>query len=86
MITIYLLVIANSYNLFLFLLIYYSRSYPKQISYQLTRCPKYVPKKQKVKLLTLTCLFVKRKFNETHKDFSINYSYNNKSENTIFNF
>ena len=26
-----------------------------------------VPKKQKVKLSTLTCLFVKRKFNETLK-------------------
>ena len=25
-------------------------------------------------MLTLTCLFVKRKFNETYKDFSINYS------------
>ena len=38
--------------------------------------PKNVPKKQKVKLLRLTCLFVKRKFNETQKDFSINYPYN----------
>ena len=39
---------------------------------------KNVPKKQKVKLLTLTCLFVKAKFKETHKDFSPNYPYNNK--------
>ena len=34
---------------------------------------KNIPRKQKVKLLGLTCLFVKRKFNQTHKDFSINY-------------
>ena len=34
---------------------------------------KNVPKKQNVKLLALTCLFGKRKFNETHNDFSINY-------------
>ena len=33
--------------------------------------PKKVPKKEKVKLLTITCLFVKRKFNEIPKDFSI---------------
>ena len=47
---------------------------------------KNVPKKQKVKLLTVTCLFVKRKFNETHKDFSINYPYNNKFRIMIFSF
>ena len=41
---------------------------------------KNVPKKQKVKWFTLTCLFVKRKFNETYKNFSINYPYNNKFE------
>ena len=35
---------------------------------------KNVPKTQKVELLGLTCLFVKRKFNKTHKDFSINYA------------
>ena len=46
-------------------------------------CQKNVPKKQKVKLLTLTCLFVKRKFNETHKDFSINYPFKNKCRKTI---
>ena len=34
---------------------------------------KNVPKKQEVRLLGLTGLLVKRKFNETHKDFSINY-------------
>ena len=28
-------------------------------------------KKKKLKLLGLTCLFVERKYNETHKDFSI---------------
>ena len=39
---------------------------------------KNVSKNQKVKLLTLACLFLKKKFNETHKDFSINYSYSNK--------
>ena len=33
--------------------------------------PKKVPKKEKVKLLTITCLLVKRKFNEIHKDFSL---------------
>ena len=45
---------------------------------------KNVPKNQKVKLLKLTCLFVKRKFNETHKDFSIDYPYNNKCGKRIF--
>ena len=28
--------------------------------------------------MTLTCLFVKAEFKETHKDFSPNYPYNNK--------
>ena len=41
---------------------------------------------QKVKLLTLTCLFVKRKFNETYNDFSINYPCNNKCEKMIFSY
>ena len=50
------------------------------------RPQKNVPKKQKFKLLTLACLFLKRKFNETHKDFSINYPYNNKCGKTIFSF
>ena len=36
-----------------------------------------VPKTQKVKLVTLACLFVKRK---------LNYPYNNKSGKTIFSF
>ena len=45
--------------------------------------PKKCPKKQKVKLLTLTCLFIKRKFKETHKDFSINYPYNSKCGKTL---
>ena len=44
---------------------------------------KKCPKKQKVKLLTLTCLFIKRKFKETHKDFSINYPYNSKCGKTL---
>ena len=47
---------------------------------------KNVPRKQKVKVLTLTCLFVKKKFNETHKDFSINYSYNKKCRKSKFQF
>ena len=47
---------------------------------------KNVPIKQKVKLLTSTCLFVKRKFNETKKVFSINYSYNSKCTKMIFSF
>ena len=66
----------------------FSGLYPEQISYWLTSMSvqKNVPKKQKVKLLTLTCLFVKRKFKETHKDFSINYPYNNKCGKTIFSF
>ena len=38
------------------------------------------------KLLTLTSLVVKRKFNETHKDFNINYPYNNKCGKAIFSF
>ena len=43
--------------------------YLEQISYRLTGmgAQKNAPKKQKVKLLGLTCLFIKRKFNETHK-------------------
>ena len=43
--------------------------YPEQVSYRLTGmgAQKNVPKKQKVYLLKLTCLFVKRKFNEIHK-------------------
>ena len=45
---------------------------------------KNVPKKQKVELLILTCLFVKGKFKETHKGFSINYPYNNKCGKTFF--
>ena len=48
--------------------------------------PKNVPKKQKVKLLRLTCLFVKRKFNKTQTDFNINYPYNSKYGKTIFSF
>ena len=62
--------------------------YPERISYHLTGmgAQKYVPKKHKVKLLILTCLFVERKFNETHKGFSINYPYNNKCGKAIFNF
>ena len=47
--------------------------YPEQISDRLTSMgtQKNAPKKQKVKLLGLMCSFAKRKFNETHKDFSI---------------
>ena len=33
------------------------------------KCPP--PLKKKLKLLGLTCLFLKRKYNETHKDFSV---------------
>ena len=44
------------------------------------------PKKQNIKLLGLTCMFVKRKFDETHKDFSINYSYNSKCGKTVHSF
>ena len=47
---------------------------------------KNVPRKQKVKVLTLICLFVKKKFNETHKDFSINNSYNKKCRKSKFQF
>ena len=46
---------------------------------------KNIPQIQKVRLLT-TFLFMKRKFNETHKVFSINYPYNNKCGKTIFSF
>ena len=50
--------------------------------YRYVRPKKNVPKKQKVKLLKLTCLYIKRKFNGTHKDFSIN----KKCGKTIFSF
>ena len=65
-----------------------SGPYPEQISYRLTGMGALsnFPQKQKVKLLTLICLFVKVKFKETHKDFSINYPYNNKCGKTIFSF
>ena len=58
---------------------YISRLYPVRISYRLTgmSTPKYVPKKQKVKLLTLASLFLKRK---------LNYSDNNKNGKIIFSF
>ena len=58
---------------------YISRLYPVRISYRLTgmSTPTYVPKKQKVKLLTLACLFLKRK---------LNYSNNNKNGKIIFSF
>ena len=55
-----------------------------------TGWPVWAPKKmspqekQKVKLLTLAFLFLKSKFNESPKDFSINYPYNNKCEKMIF--
>ena len=47
----------------------YTALYPEWISYWLTSMgtQKNVPKKQKIKLLILTSLFVKRKFKETHK-------------------
>ena len=62
--------------------------YPERISYRLTGmgAEKNVPQKQKVKLLTLACLFLKRKFNESPKDFSINYPYSNKCGKMIFSF
>ena len=41
---------------------------------------------QNVKLLGLTCVFVKRNLNGTHKHFSINYPYNSKCGKTIFSF
>ena len=60
----------------------------QRVSYQLTGLDpqKNFPKKQKVKLLTLTCFFLKSKFNESPKDFSINYSLNNKCGTSIFSF
>ena len=62
--------------------------YPEQILYWLTSMgtQKNVPKKQKVKLLVLTCLFVKSKFNKSHKYFSINYPYNKKCGKMILSF
>ena len=41
--------------------------YSERISYRLTGmgAQKNIPKKQKVRLLKLTCLFLKRKFNQT---------------------
>ena len=62
--------------------------YPERISYRLTGMglKKMSPKNKKLKLLTLTCLFVKRKFNETDKDFIINYSYSNKCGKIKFQF
>ena len=63
--------------------------YPEQISYWFTSMgtQKNVPKKQKVKLLILPFLFLKRKFNESPKDFSTNYLYNNKcGGKMIFSF
>ena len=35
------------------------------------KMPPPPPLKKKLKLLGLTCLFLKRKYNETHKDFSV---------------
>ena len=73
----------------------FASPYPERISYRLTGrgTQKSVLKKQDVKLLELTCLFVERNFNE---DFSINYPYNGKwvhfwilypkYRNTIFSF
>ena len=43
-----------------------------------------VRKKQKVKLLILACLFLKRKFNESHKNFSMNYLYSKRFGKTNF--
>ena len=65
-----------------------SGPYPERISYRLTGmgAQKNTPKKQQVKLLGLTCLFVKTKFNKTNKDFNINYPYNSKCRKTIFSF
>ena len=40
----------------------------------------------RVKLLEIGCLFVKRKFNGTQKDFSINYPCNSKCGKMIFSF
>ena len=52
-----------------------ARPYPERISYRLTGMgtQQNIPKNQNVKLLTLICLFVKSKFNDPPKDFSINY-------------
>ena len=62
--------------------------HPERISYQLTGmgAQKNIPKKQNVKMLGLTCMFVKKKFNEIHEDFSINYPYIRKCGKTIFSF
>ena len=66
----------------------YPGSYQQRILYRLTSmgAQKNNPKKQNVKLLGLTCMFVKRKFDETHKDFSINYSYNVEKRFTVLTF
>ena len=48
--------------------------------------PKKGLKKQKVRLMKLTCLFLKGKFKESNKDLSINYPYNSKCEKMILNF
>ena len=61
---------------------WFKHGHIKQISYWLTSAgaQKNAPSSpKKAKLLTLTCLFVKRKFNETHKDFSVNYPYDRPS-------
>ena len=39
---------------------------------------KYVPKKQKVRFLKLTCLFLKNKFYETFQDFTIDHPFTSK--------
>ena len=50
-------------------------------------CPKKcLQKTKKIRLLKLTCLFLKRKFNETDKDLIINYLYNSKRGKAIFSF
>ena len=66
----------------------YPGPYPEQISYRLTgmETQKNVPKKQNVKLLGFPCMFVKRKFDETYKDFSINDPYNSKCGKMIYSF
>ena len=65
----------------------YTGPYPERISYQLTNMgtQKKCPKKPKSLTVDINLFVCKRKFNETRKDFSINYPYNQCGK-TIFSF
>ena len=64
---------ANIYIYYLYIMVvsitYYTRAVPRASFIQIDQYGrlKKCPQKQKVKLLTLPCVIVKRKFNETHK-------------------